>query len=41
LTRYQPGSRFWAFQSIESAIFVALAAALLAVAAWSARRRLA
>jgi hypothetical protein len=29
---YQPGSRLWLFQSIEAAIFVALAAALLVVA---------
>ncbi len=28
---YQPGSRYWAFQGIESGIFVLLAAALLAV----------
>jgi hypothetical protein len=28
---YQPASRYWAFQGIEAAIFVALAAALLAV----------
>jgi hypothetical protein len=29
---YQPAGRFWAFQGIEAAIFVALAAVLLAVA---------
>lgn len=29
---YQPAGRFWAFQGIEAAIFVALAVALLAVA---------
>lgn len=28
---YQPGDRFWAFQGIEAGIFVALAAALIAV----------
>jgi hypothetical protein len=40
VTTYQPGSRFWAFQGIESALYVALAAALLLVAAWVVRRRL-
>jgi hypothetical protein len=34
-------SRFWAFQGIESAIYVALAAGLIAVAWWVVRRRLA
>jgi len=29
---YQPGYRFWPFQFIETGIFVALAAALIAVA---------
>ncbi len=29
--RYQPASRYWAFQGIETGIFVALAAALVAV----------
>jgi hypothetical protein len=29
---YQPAGRFWAFQGIEVAIFLALAAVLLAVA---------
>jgi hypothetical protein len=41
VTTYQPGSRFWAFQGIESAIYVALAAVLIVVAAWVVRRRLA
>jgi hypothetical protein len=36
---YQPGSRFWAFQGIETAIFVALAAALIAVAVAVISRR--
>jgi len=36
---YQPASRFWAFQGIETGIFVVLAAALLAVAFWVLRRR--
>jgi hypothetical protein len=36
---YQPGSRYWLFQGIESAIFVALALALLGFAWWWVRRR--
>jgi len=36
---YQPLSRFWAFQTIETAIFLALAAALVAVALAVVRRR--
>ena len=28
---YQPGNRFWAFQGIETGIFVALAAVLIAL----------
>jgi hypothetical protein len=32
LVQYQPGSRFWLFQGIEAAIFVLLAAGLLALA---------
>jgi len=35
----QPGSRFWAFQGIETGIFVAVAAALLAVTFAVVRRR--
>jgi hypothetical protein len=31
LLTYQPASRFWAFQGIETGIFVALAAVLVAV----------
>jgi hypothetical protein len=38
---YQPGSRYWLFQGIESAIFVALACGLLAFAVWWVRRRVA
>ena len=38
---YQPANRFWTFQSIETALFVALAAVLMLVAAWWLRRRLA
>jgi hypothetical protein len=36
---YQPAGRFWIFQGIEASIFVALAAALIAVAFWVIRRR--
>jgi hypothetical protein len=36
---YQPGSRYWAFQGIETGIFLALAAALLAVAFYAIRKR--
>ncbi|MGH3414981.1 MAG: ABC transporter permease [Actinocrinis sp.] len=35
---YQPGSRFWAFQGIETGIFVALAALLLVLAVQRLRR---
>jgi len=37
---WQPASRFWAFQGVESAIFVALALGLLALALWWMRSRL-
>ena len=36
---YQPASRFWAFQGIETGIFVVVAAALLGVAFWVLKRR--
>jgi len=36
---YQPASRFWAFQGIETGIFVVLAAALLGVTFWVLKRR--
>jgi hypothetical protein len=36
---YQPASRFWAFQGIETAIYVVLAAALLGVTFWVLKRR--
>jgi hypothetical protein len=36
---YQPGSRFWLFQGIESAIYLVPAIALLALAAWWIRYR--
>lgn len=35
---YQPGSRFWLFQGIETGIFVALAALLLYLAVRRVRR---
>lgn len=36
---YQPGSRYWDFQGIETGIYVLVAAALLAVAWYAVRRR--
>jgi hypothetical protein len=36
---YQPAHRFWTFQGIESGLFLGLAAALLALAAWWVLRR--
>jgi hypothetical protein len=36
---YQPGYRFWPFQFIETGIFVALAAVLVAVTFLVVRRR--
>jgi hypothetical protein len=36
---YQPASRWWAFQGIETGIFLALAAALIAAALVVVRRR--
>jgi hypothetical protein len=41
VTAYQPAGRFWAFQGIETAVYLALAVGLLAVAAWIVRRKLA
>ncbi len=38
--RYQPGSRYWAFQWIEAAIFVGLALMLLLAVFRLASRRL-
>jgi hypothetical protein len=34
LAVYQPADRFWSFQAIETAVFVGLALALVALAAW-------
>ncbi len=39
LISYQPASRYWAFQGIETGIFVLLAAALIAVTAIAVTRR--
>jgi len=39
LMTYQPASRYWAFQGIETGIFVLLAAALIAVTAIAVTRR--
>ena len=36
---YQPASRFWAFQSIETGICVVLAAVLIGITFWVLRRR--
>jgi hypothetical protein len=36
---YQPDSRYWAFQGIETGIYAALAALLLAVTFWMLKRR--
>jgi hypothetical protein len=38
---YQPGSRYWTFQGIEAAIFVALAVGLFAFSLWWIRHRVA
>ena len=39
LISYQPASRYWAFQGIETGIFMLLAAALIMVTATAVRRR--
>ena len=36
---YQPASRFWAFQGIETGIFVVLAAVLVGITFWVLKRR--
>ena len=38
-TTYQPGYPFWPFQFIETGVFVSLAAVLIAVTFFVARRR--
>jgi hypothetical protein len=38
---YQPGSRYWMFQGIETAIFVVLAVGLVGFTLWFVKRRLA
>lgn len=40
-TTYQPANRFWPFQGIEAGIIVTLAVALLALAIWRLRTRIA
>lgn len=40
-TVFHPDSRFWLFQSIESAIFIGITLALLGVAAWWVSKRVA
>jgi hypothetical protein len=37
---YQPASRYWAFQGLETALFVAISFALLGVSFWWVRHRL-
>jgi|HubBroStandDraft_6_1064221.scaffolds.fasta_scaffold120233_2 hypothetical protein len=37
---YQPSNRFWAFQTIETALFVVLAAVLAGLCAWWVRHRI-
>jgi hypothetical protein len=37
---YQPASRFWAFQTYETLLFVAASAVLAGVCVWWVRRRL-
>ena len=37
---YQPADRFWTFQLIEAALFVAVAAVLIGVVVWRVRRRM-
>ena len=39
IVTYQPGDRYWIFQGIETAIFLGLAAGLLALTVWWMRRR--
>jgi hypothetical protein len=39
VTKYQPASRYWPFQYIESGIFVALAAILIVVTVIAVQRR--
>jgi hypothetical protein len=41
LNLYQPANRFWLFQGIESGVFLVLALALLTLAIWWVRSRLA
>jgi hypothetical protein len=36
---YEPASKFWTMQAVETGLFGAAALALIAFAAWWARRR--
>ena len=38
---YHPANRFWTFQGIETALFLGVAAILLAITAWWVLRRIA
>jgi hypothetical protein len=38
---YQPASRFWALQGVETTIFLGLAAGLVALSVWAVQRRIA
>ena len=40
IVTYQPADRFWTFQGIETAIYVALALALVGLTLWWVRRRI-
>jgi hypothetical protein len=40
LVTYQPASRFWTFQTIETALFVVLSALLVGLCAWWIRHRI-
>jgi hypothetical protein len=37
---YHPADRFWTFQLIEAALFIAVAAVLIGVVVWRVRRRM-
>jgi hypothetical protein len=39
LQAYQPGDRFWLFQSFEAAIFIVLGIAMIWLTAWLVGRR--
>jgi hypothetical protein len=39
VSTYQPDNRFWAFQGLESALYMAVAVAAIAVASWAVLAR--